>query len=1475
MDAQYFIRVIIEGRDNLSRALASSMAGVRAWRREVQGMQTDLDKVTRAHDASAVGVIRNRNATAKALNDTRLFRKETDNTHTALLRLRSELDRDERSMTGWGRAVLVAGNAARGAARSMFDLQRGVRDVDFQTRRSQGTLFNFAYNITRGLSNAIESFTRMNTVAALLAPILFTVVTAVLNLAAALVAVASAAALAAAALGGALLSAVVQLVPVVGLLAAAFHRLGLVMKASSLAAKDSGDASIDAASAAKQHREAVERLADAQYTLKQAYISVAEEALDLKEAEEALALSRKQAGRDLVDARFAKEEAILAEKDATLSLLEAQKALREEEQRDRKSEFEIQSLQNYISQVKQELEISQQRGDQAGIINASAQLAEAQQQLGALRSVPGADNLDIRRRRLDVAQARLGQRESRVDRARAIDDANLAERRGINLAPAVVQAERNKTNAIRAHVAALHALAKARREVRDTRTDLAQPTTAAPGSTKTPLEEILEDLSPAEKRLLQTVEGFKKLWASAVRPLTDLIVDAVNDAIVEIEKLLRDKRFMGAFRNLAQEIADQIRVLSRFFTSQEQRDFFTKFANLAADNLPRIVTLFMQLIRLAERIALAFAPVFEGILKGSNRWLGRQIGRADQPANAPEGFEQNRLGAFAARSQGFLKDVAAFIGSFFRLMGAIVSVAAGPGGKALEDLTDVFNRWATNLKGEGRKGATEFFNRAIEGSALILKLLGQLIDLFFKLSASEGFESFLKVMSDVGVPALENIGKVYGAMFTAIAKAAENPFIGKLIELFATVYGISKLTPLGEIANAIAKTGIVIAITANTKALWANTASRGGVLPGGGRGGGGRAGRFGALGALGAGSVAAASVIILTQTPGASGLNQNREAREMIDKAKDAKKFPELVAALQLYSAWRAAGLPTGKELDVWLASVNADREKLGKALDAVKTGGGQTAEGFDLGKADAALKGGTKKTGRETVMGLVEGIEKALKAVQGLIANLLKKYLIQPMSAALKTQSPSKVTMKIGEDVADGLWKGITDRLKSFDVARVMRESITIPMFAWVLPATQDESGAFWQIGRRIGQAVQKGIGSIQGTIFRSLSGLASAMKTVVAAMNLRWESIGEIIGKGVVLGAARAIEQALNTLLKAASRTPRTPPRGGQVLPPASGQVDTGGVLDGRFSSWGSYPPSAWVGAPPFATGGSVGGLGSAIPIIAHVGEWVLNMAQQRRLATAVGQPLGKIRDWLFGPDPKPPKGASEQYADRPAVQAARRAARLMKKAGPGYFGPNVEDWGAIGTANAGDLGFYIEHPGVIDSKTGFEPGAPIFMDSPLHQMIAIGRATLNRIREGRGFWLPEGVRREAGFSRANKMQRQDWKRMNVIRGLQEAGVSGRDESNRSRRGPGLVDKILTSPLWNYARGGVIGSVGAGWSPPMVSAPSFAAGGIVKSSAAGAPRTESAKSITQQFSIETASPTVDVEYVMRVAKIHAESSF
>ncbi len=292
-----------------------------------------------------------------------------------------------------------------------------------------------------------------------------------------------------------------------------------------------------------------------------------------------------------------------------------------------------------------------------------------------------------------------------------------------------------------------------------------------------------------------------------------------------------------------------------------------------------------------------------------------------------------------------------------------------------------------------------------------------------------------------------------------------------------------------------------------------------------------------------------------------------------------------------------------------------------------------------------------------------------------------------------------------------------------------------------------------------------------------------------------------------------------------------------------------------------------SGWGSGNVLDVGGEIkGAMGAAVPIVAHAGEWILNTMQQLRLAKMLRKPPGLIKQALFGPQkPKRPSRGLGGDVPTPGLDAARRARALLKStAGNRYFGPQVNNWADALNLQGADASL-LGYMGGREQRTNNPLYEPIFVDTPLHQWVelgagAVGHRIYDLLQRGHGFYLPEFVKRAFGFAHATRSQIQAWKTSNVLAGLQ--GID-----------PGfqrvMLQNILKSPLWNYASGGEVG-----WEPTMQAMPHFAAGGVVTTPAASPPTTAGTH-VQQQFQIQTASPHIDIDYIMRRAKVIAEGSY
>jgi len=382
------------------------------------------------------------------------------------------------------RLTVVEATAKR-AGRAFSDFGKGVEGgrrnlAAFvgDAGRAQSKMTQLGAAFGRAISN-INQFVNVRWL--FLVGILQSILTIIVQLAAALVAVASSAVVAAGALGGALASGLAQALPVIGLLAAAFNRLEKAMKVVQTRQQERNNADVDAKAKTEARVAALDSLADAHYNVKQAVQALddsergirnaRERATDAvkeqSQAEKDLALSRVNAARAIKDASLEQKEAALSlsearlsaarlsvdadleEKDSALALkeaefgvLEAKKKLRDFEEANRRSKQDEQDAQASLREAQERLKVARAQGDQAEIAAATSAVSTARSSLNAIKDNLAKTSLEQRDLELGIKRASLA-REQAQERENRLATDNRNKKRQSDLA--VQQAEeRNK-----------------------------------------------------------------------------------------------------------------------------------------------------------------------------------------------------------------------------------------------------------------------------------------------------------------------------------------------------------------------------------------------------------------------------------------------------------------------------------------------------------------------------------------------------------------------------------------------------------------------------------------------------------------------------------------------------------------------------------------------------------------------------------------------------------------------------------------------------------------------------------------------------------------------------------------------------------------------------------------------------------------------------------------------------------------------
>lgn len=691
----------------------------------------------------------------------------------------------KRELTGAEMAGFRLRNVFTGSRRAITDLEHGVKDLTKTERLAMGPGFNFGYNLGRGLDKAVTSLTRFNPAFGMLLGLGMLVITMITNLVGALTALASAAVMAAAGIGGALVAALAQLAPVVGVLFLAFERLKNVFAAASLHQKQFGNTQAEAITKAREHRDSVERLADAHYALGQSYQAVTTATQNLADAQKNLRNQEQEAKRNLVDVEFTRQEAVLGEKDATLSLLEAKQALADFDAKQKASQSDIAGEQAALEEAKRRLAVAQAQGSLPEVEQAQQAIGVHEQNIQNMQDqAPGADAATQRQRLvLSIQQAVLNQREAEVRLARAIEDANKAEREGVRNAPGVLAAKEQLRSAEQSLADAKHSQLIATRNLKDTTQDLADAQKQAALQSNA-LERAMGKLDPAEKRLLDTLLRVKKEWQTATRPLTDIIVNAVDTGLKRSEALLRDPRLAGAFKRLTGTIGAQFNSLTSFFTGRQQRGFMTFFTGEAAKNLPQFTKIFEHLVVLFEKIAKAASPELTRLLGHLEHFLGAKS----------EGTNVDKLTKFFNSTDKYIMGLVHLLGSFLGLLGAIIKGAAGPGLTSMEGMSKQFDKWATWINKHPQK-VHKFFEDMISSTGKWIKLFANIIVGLNHLAQSKGFQNLIDWIEKNAVPILDRVAGMFTTILGIVSAIGKIPGVGWALQWVAGFVLLSKTIP--------------------------------------------------------------------------------------------------------------------------------------------------------------------------------------------------------------------------------------------------------------------------------------------------------------------------------------------------------------------------------------------------------------------------------------------------------------------------------------------------------------------------------------------------------------------------------------------------------------------------------------------------------------------------------------------------------
>jgi len=1249
----------------------------------------------------------------------------------------AKLDKDiERSDNRLRRFGLTAGRSLGQFSNGIRIGKDGLSDFEKDALRASSAAERFGARIGSATSR-INPF-RARTLA--LISVLQILGTLIVQLGAGLVALASSAIMAAAALGGALLAGVSQLLPVVGLLALAFHRLSAVINAATLADKIDLTKGEDQKTKLDQITQATQRLADARYTLKKSGESVKDSEYDLAQAQQAvkdalkdqtkaitdLAEARKQAARDIVDANFAEKDAALALQEAELGVLDAKKRLREEEQKSQLDTVNIADAQAQVKEAQARLAKARQEGDQNEIGAALQQLSQAEQDLQQIKSQADQTGASIKEARLNVQQSQLQQQEAVVRNKRAQEDAAKARKNGVegsdqvksareqlvHATRAIAQAEHQQVIATRGLRDSVHGLAVARREERDAEKALTDVKTKGTAQQQQ-LQQALGDLSPAERKLFKSIQNIKKIYKDNFRPITDIIITAFSKAVDTIAPLLKDPKILSAAKSLATAIAGSIGKLANFTVSPEFKRFLEISLKEAAKNVPKITDGLIALFHILIRIAEAATPIFDKLLDRFVKFLEK----LDKNTKDTSGLE--KFFKLAGEHLDAWIDFAKALG---RVLGWLIKLSAPAGKGILEDFTGALNHIADWMKANPEKVKKFFDNVRVQVHALGTAL-GSVAVILFKAFSSDSASQLSIFILNTVIPAFALFLDILGLIAKFFNIIFKIPIVGTFAkDILKAVFASLLFIKLGKTFLPLIK-----ALKDGFLAL-----KEAALLT-----------RIQLL------ALAAAEKIVAVFT-----LIKN--AIVAIGIASKAALFTPPLGVIAIIAA-------------IVLAVVLLDRK-------------------FHF---------------------LMPTLRILLKVFQ-FVFNWVKDHWKLLTAIILGPFGLVIIAVAKWHDKIIGFFKAVVDWVK--DHWKLIIAFFLAP-FAVIILGIIKFHDKILKIIKEIPGLIVKAFEALPGLLMKIFNKIPGLLKDALKGLGgIVKSALSHIPVVGRFFGDKKSEADKFSEFISDKTldkqdkkKAQRLHSQGLSIKEIVEKLHKNGGITDSQ---------AAYFKFRYYQQGGSIpGGEGSAVPVIAHAGEWILNKMQQEKVARNLGMTIQQLQMNLFG------TGGASTAGTKPTAKATPYSV-------PGKFNlvPRTDPDGIVV--------WFIE---MADGAFG-----------------QVSARDARRIINSGGEFIPGYVRRSShGFAGRFK------------------SASGGFERQRGKVRHQFINPVRDRGWQGFAKGGVVSK----FAGPMIQ--SFADGGTVLSQAGfGTPSVTNNKSIEQNFNVNTQGET-DWNYVLRLGALHAQNSY
>lgn len=403
----------------------------------------------------------------------------------------------------------------------------------------------------------------------------------------------------------------------------------------------------------------------------------------------------------------------------------------------------------------------------------SANLSVEEAQRALRQAVQGGDDIEVRRARLALDQAREGRTQAGVNLQRAHADSAAAQARGVANAQQVVAAER--------------ALEQSKRGLEN-----AQRTAAVAQDQAVTAQRNLDfflqhQLDESERALFRVLSRIQHEYLTTFKSVTDIIIDSFTHVALRVEKIFSDPKVLGALTLLATAIADAVTKIGDSLLSDKSIAQFGRITAEAMKNLGPLTDILINVGKLFTDIAEGAGPAFHDLVVFVKDLSDRFADFIDGARRSGELTDFFRSGIKQ------LEQWIDLLGSVINLFAAI----AGPGGGAesglriITRITDGLNGMAESIR-KNPEGLQKFFRESEE-------VLGQLYRLFKALAIAiidsfdpKSVEALVNILVEIVIPALKTIIEAIGLLVRGVERVLSVPIIGDLAKWALAFIGVYK-----------------------------------------------------------------------------------------------------------------------------------------------------------------------------------------------------------------------------------------------------------------------------------------------------------------------------------------------------------------------------------------------------------------------------------------------------------------------------------------------------------------------------------------------------------------------------------------------------------------------------------------------------------------------------------------------------------